>query len=359
MPRVRFRRGHDVRQELSRHLPCRHLRERQEVPLRLFEPLAPENRAGPHVDELHGQAHLSVGTGEGPSTTRSTRSSRPASMGSGWRAAILRTEPMGRTRRPRVRPSRRAIASAIPTPTTLSPPGARQSPGTAAPPGSATLQEPPRARAARTTGRSTARSPGWPQARPRRRQPGSGGGVRQPSPGGSRSSAREPSPAGLRDGGRCLPPARGPSRSDGSAPWRVPSTRSCPGPRAGRGPRRSAVGQPASGGSGSLPDTTSAPRPARCSGSRTAGPLSAARRAPRRASTRPSRASPSRRAPAPGSRRTESSHAPPPPSAPSCPTPVGLSSFAIPKSRSFGVPSDVTRMFGGLMSRCTTRFWCA
>ena len=40
------------------------------------------------------------------------------------------------------------------------------------------------------------------------------------------------------------------------------------------------------------------------------------------------------------------------PSAPS-------SSFAMPKSRSFGAPSAVTRMFDALMSRCTMRCWCA
>src|ERR1044072_5042640 len=37
----------------------------------------------------------------------------------------------------------------------------------------------------------------------------------------------------------------------------------------------------------------------------------------------------------------------------------GLSSLAMPKSRSFVTPSGVTRMFDGLMSRWTTRFWCA
>ena len=34
-------------------------------------------------------------------------------------------------------------------------------------------------------------------------------------------------------------------------------------------------------------------------------------------------------------------------------------SFAIPKSSSFGAPDRVTRMFEGLRSRCTMRFWCA
>jgi hypothetical protein len=37
----------------------------------------------------------------------------------------------------------------------------------------------------------------------------------------------------------------------------------------------------------------------------------------------------------------------------------GFTSFATPKSSSFGVPSRVTKMFPGFRSRCTTRFWCA
>jgi hypothetical protein len=37
----------------------------------------------------------------------------------------------------------------------------------------------------------------------------------------------------------------------------------------------------------------------------------------------------------------------------------GFKSLAMPKSSSFGVPSEQMMMFEGLMSRWTTRFWCA
>ena len=41
------------------------------------------------------------------------------------------------------------------------------------------------------------------------------------------------------------------------------------------------------------------------------------------------------------------------------PASSGLSSLAMPKSSSLGVPSAVTRTLAGLMSRWTIRFWCA